>query len=71
VNDLYLRDSEYEYAAGFNWRAIAALVVGSGVALIGLVIPSVRFLYDYSWFVGFAVAFITYLLLMETQTERG
>lgn len=64
VDDLYLRGSAYEYSAGFNWRAIAALVIGSGVALIGLVIPPVRFLYDYSWFVGFIVAFVVYLLLM-------
>src|SRR5437899_9113997 len=64
VDDLYLRGSRYEYAAGFNWRAIAALVVGSGVALIGLVVSPVRFLYDYSWFVGFIVAFTAYFLLM-------
>ncbi len=60
VDDLYLRDGEYEYSGGFNWRAIGALVVGSAIALMGLVIPSVRFLYDYSWFVGFAVAFVVY-----------
>jgi NCS1 family nucleobase:cation symporter-1 len=66
VNDLYLRGGEYEYSSGFNWRAIAALVIGSAVALMGLVIPSVRFLYDYSWFVGFAVAFISYYALMRT-----
>jgi len=64
VDDLYLRGSAYEYIGGFNWRAIAALVMGSGVALIGLVIPSVRFLYDYSWFVGFLVAFVTYFAMM-------
>ena len=64
VDDLYLRGSRYEYAAGFNWRAIAALVVGSGVALIGLVVSPVRFLYDYSWFVGFIVAFTAYFMLM-------
>jgi len=64
VNDLYLRNSIYEYSGGINWRAIIALVVGTGIALAGLVIPSVRFLYDYSWFVGFAVAFIMYLGLM-------
>ena len=65
VDDLYLRGSVYEYSHGFNWRAIVALVVGSGVALMGLLIPAVRFLYDYSWFVGFAVAFIVYLALMS------
>jgi nucleobase:cation symporter-1, NCS1 family len=66
VNDLYWRGGEYEYSSGFNWRAIAALVIGSAVALMGLVIPSVRFLYDYSWFVGFAVAFVSYYALMRT-----
>src|SRR5216110_2346209 len=65
VDDLYLRGGEYEYSAGFNWRAIAALCIGSGIALIGLVIPPVRFLYDYSWFVGFIIAFASYLFLMS------
>jgi len=37
------------------------------VALMGLVIPSVRFLYDYSWFVGFVVAFGVYWGLMVNQ----
>jgi nucleobase:cation symporter-1, NCS1 family len=64
VNDLYLRNGEYEYASGFNWRAIGALCIGSAVALMGLVIPSLRFLYDYSWFVGFVVAFAVYWALM-------
>src|SRR5215472_882422 len=70
VEDLYLRGSEYEYSGGFNWRGIAALVVGSGVALIGLVVPSLRFLYDYSWFVGFFVAFVTYLAIMPRAASR-
>jgi NCS1 family nucleobase:cation symporter-1 len=68
VNDLYLRGGEYEYSRGFNWRAIAALVVGSAVALMGLVIPSLRFLYDYSWFVGFVVAFGMYWVMMSAKT---
>ena len=65
VEDLYLRGSAYEYSSGFNWRAIAALVIGSGIALFGLVVPPVRFLYDYSWFVGFIIAFASYLFLMS------
>jgi len=69
TNDLYLRDGRYEYAKGFNWRAIGALAVGSAVALMGLVIPSVRFLYDYSWFVGFAVAFVVYWGLMGSVRQ--
>ena len=50
------RDGVYEYSNGVNYRAMAALVIGVAVALIGLVIPAVRFLYDYAWFVGFVVS---------------
>jgi len=67
VDDLYLRGGEYEYARGFNWRALGALIFGSAVALMGLVIPSLRPLYDYSWFVGFVVAFVSYLGLMKSR----
>jgi nucleobase:cation symporter-1, NCS1 family len=71
VNDLYLRDGEYEYSSGFNWRAIGALCTGTAVALVGLVVPSIRFLYDYSWFVGFAVAFVTYFAMMRRVLVRA
>jgi NCS1 family nucleobase:cation symporter-1 len=64
ADDLYLRAGVYEYSHGFNWRALAALAVGSAAALMGLVVPPVRFLYDYSWFVGFLVAFAVYWALM-------
>lgn len=71
TDDLYLRDGQYEYSHGFNWRAIAALCIGSGVGLMGLVVPPVRFLYDYSWFVGFAVAFTVYWTLMGRSARRA
>ena len=64
VDDLYLRDGAYEYASGFNWSALAALAAGAGTALVGLVVPALRTLYDYSWFVGFVVAFVVYYALM-------
>jgi NCS1 family nucleobase:cation symporter-1 len=67
VDDLYLRDGEYEYSGGFNWRGLGALCIGTAVALIGLLVPSLRFLYDYSWFVGFIVAFVTYAATMKRR----
>jgi NCS1 family nucleobase:cation symporter-1 len=67
VEDLYLRGRAYEYSHGFNWRALAALAVGAGTALVGLVVPPVRVLYDYSWFVGFVVAFVVYYGLMGVR----
>jgi NCS1 family nucleobase:cation symporter-1 len=65
TNALYRRNGVYEYANGINPKAIVALVVGVFVALIGLIVPSVRFLYDYAWFVGFFTAGAVYLALMK------
>jgi NCS1 family nucleobase:cation symporter-1 len=71
VEDLYLRGGNYEYSRGFNWRAICALLLGAGTALAGLVIPLLRALYDYSWFVGFVVSFGVYYALMKSQRQFG
>jgi len=65
LDDLYCRKGAYEYDGGVNWRAVVALGVGIAVALLGLVVPPLRFLYDYAWFVGFAVAGSLYLALMQ------
>jgi NCS1 family nucleobase:cation symporter-1 len=67
VDDLYLRGGVYEYSHGFNWMGLCALALGAGTALAGLVIPSLRTLYDYSWFVGFFVSFVAYYVLMKMQ----
>lgn len=64
IDDLYLRGCQYEYSRGFNWRAILALIFGAGTALMGLAVPYMHALYDYSWFVGFAVSFVTYYAMM-------
>ena len=61
VTDLYVRGGEYEYRHGVNIRAIISLALGIAVALLGLVLPAARWLYDYAWFVGFAIAFVAYL----------
>jgi nucleobase:cation symporter-1, NCS1 family len=69
VENLYMRNGVYEYLHGFNWRAILALGLGAGTALAGLELPSLRSLYDYSWFVGFVVSFATYYVMMRFQRE--
>jgi NCS1 family nucleobase:cation symporter-1 len=60
--DLYAADGRY---GRWNGRAIAALLAGVATALIGLAVPAVRVLYDYAWFVGFATAFVVYVILMR------
>jgi NCS1 family nucleobase:cation symporter-1 len=69
VEDLYLRHGFYEFSRGVNWRAVGALAAGAGLAFIGLIVPSLRVLYDYAWFVGFAASFIVYWGLMRPQRE--
>jgi NCS1 family nucleobase:cation symporter-1 len=65
VEDLYLRGGAYEYLHGFNPKAILALVAGVAIALSGLAVPAVRWLFDYAWFVGFVVSGGLYFLLMQ------
>ena len=65
VNSLYHREGAYYYTKGINPRAVAALVLGVTVALIGLAVEPLHFLYDYAWFVGFFTAAIVYVALMK------
>jgi NCS1 family nucleobase:cation symporter-1 len=67
VDDLYRRGGRYEYKNGFNYKAIAALAAGIAVALVGLAVPSLRWLYDYAWFVGFFSAGGVYTVLMKAR----
>jgi NCS1 family nucleobase:cation symporter-1 len=53
LEDLYLPDGDY---AGWNIRAIAATAAGCGLAWGGLIVPAMKPLYDYAWFVGFFAA---------------
>lgn len=64
LHSLYHRGGAYDYRHGINPRAIIALASGVVIALIGLIIPSLRWLYDYAWFVGFGTAAVVYIALM-------
>src|SRR5947199_3166242 len=63
--DLYLPRGAYTYNGGWNWRAIVATLAGCTLAWIGLVVPALRPLYDYAWFVGFGTAAIVHGVLMK------
>lgn len=65
VNSLYHREGMYHYTKGVNPRAIAALALGVVVALIGVFVQPLRFLYDYAWFVGFFTAGAAYVAMMR------
>jgi NCS1 family nucleobase:cation symporter-1 len=71
VEALYHRHGQYEYSNGINPRAIVSLVIGIFIALVGLVVPSLSWLYSYAWFVGFAVSAIAYIALMRGRGESS
>ncbi|OLC76354.1 MAG: nitrate reductase [Acidobacteria bacterium 13_1_40CM_4_65_8] len=60
LEDLYLVDGVYR---GWNWRAIGATALGCALAWGGFIIPALKPLYDYAWFVGFFAAGATHLAL--------
>ena len=65
LEDLYLHDGIY---GGWNWRAIAATAVGCALAWGGLIVPALKPLYDYAWFVGFGVSAGVLLALAPSGT---
>jgi NCS1 family nucleobase:cation symporter-1 len=70
---LYQADGEYRFTKGFSITALLALVLGVLPSLPGFLVqvnvmdaarvgPFLVGLYNYAWFVGFAIAFAAYLL---------
>ncbi len=63
--DLYLPNGRY---GSWNPAAVIATLAGCALAWGGLVVPALRPLYDYAWFVGFFAAGAIYVLL---EAARG
>jgi len=70
INSLYRSEGAYHYAKGINPRAIAALVLGVVIALAGVFVKQLHFLYDYAWFVGFFISGAVYVALMRISTPE-
>jgi len=79
---LYDEAGEYRYTNGFSLAAIAALAMAilpniPGFLVAIKAIPATRVpallvsLYSYSWFVGFAIAFVVYLLLRKLAPVKA
>jgi nucleobase:cation symporter-1, NCS1 family len=75
---LYRRGGPYEYAGGFNWIAIAALLAGVLPNLPGFLAalrgaptsPLFATIYNWAWFVGFLLAAGIYILGMKYAVRR-
>ena len=67
VADLYSDRGAYAYDLGLNRHGVIALGAGVVVALLGLVHPSLRFLFNGAWFSAAIVAFVLYAMLMRSS----
>jgi NCS1 family nucleobase:cation symporter-1 len=65
LEDLYLADGAYRFSSGWHIPGVIATLAGCAAAWGGLVVPAMRPLYDYAWFVGFGVAFGVYVSLTK------
>jgi NCS1 family nucleobase:cation symporter-1 len=78
VDDLYRRGGAYEYARGVNWVAVMAFVLGVLPNLPGFIAalsgtsttPLFTTLYNWAWFVGFAVAALVYVVGMKVFSRQ-
>jgi nucleobase:cation symporter-1, NCS1 family len=79
---LYREDDEYRYTNGFSIIAVIALVIAVLPNLPGFLVtvkladaasvyPFLVRLYDYAWFVGFAIAFVVYLVLRWIDSRQS
>jgi len=61
----------YRYRNGFNPSAMIALAAGVATALVGYFVTWLQWLYTASWFSGFLVAFLIYILLSRTLAKEA
>lgn len=71
LRSLYLTEGPYWYQNGWNWRAVAATICGCIIAWIGLLLPQLRVLYDYSWFGGIFSSIAVYVILMNNAPRQS
>lgn len=65
---LYLPDGRY---GGWSVPAVVATLAGCALAWGGLVVPFLRPLYDYAWFVGFLAAGAIYVGMKRAEAPAG
>jgi NCS1 family nucleobase:cation symporter-1 len=67
---LYQNSGRYTYSRGTNPKAVAALVAGWILPLLGLVYAPLRFFWQGGWFFGIVVALAAYTLFMRADGSK-
>lgn len=71
VMDLYRTNPEgtYYFTRGVNFRAVAALVISSVVALLLAFVPALHVVGPFAWFLGSGAGAIVYLLMAKRRID--
>ena len=67
---LYKSNGRYAYSGGLNMKAVAALVIGWILPVLGLLVPALGFFWSGGWFFGIIVALAAYTLLMRNDASH-
>ncbi|PLS16806.1 nitrate reductase [Bacillus sp. M6-12] len=67
LSQLYEVGGRYNYSSGYNKNGIYALVIGVVIPVMGLLIPSLRFLWDNAWTFGLFISIAAYTYLMRND----
>ncbi|MGO5013728.1 NCS1 family nucleobase:cation symporter-1 [Niallia sp. Sow4_A1] len=70
VNSLFVTDGLYAYKDGWNIHAVLAFIIGFIIALSGLIVPKLDWLYAYNWFLGIGTGGLVYWLLMTAKFKK-
>ena len=71
VDDLYTLkpDGAYWYDGGYNRSAVMAVIPAAIIGAICVLVPGLQMLANFTWFVGLALGFGFYLILMRQQVQ--
>lgn len=67
LKELYTLDGRYNYTSGFNMNGVYALLIGVAIPVLGLFIPSLRFMWDNAWTFGLFISIFAYVYLMRND----
>lgn len=67
LSQLYTPRGLYSYAKGFNTRAVIALAIGWAIALLGLLVRPLHFLWSGGWLFSLLGGLVAYWALMQHE----
>lgn len=73
TDDLFTLDErgKYWYRNGFNPNAVTATIVGAVLAIVTVMIPALKEVAQYSWFIGAGVAALVFTIMEKVSPQTA